>query len=75
MHVRTTEQILDELNNLEPESWVASTGIRALTTVTKQGEVFNFNPSSGTLVKAFYNVKTGEIKMFMALLIKDSFLE
>lgn len=73
MVLRTVSEILKELNTLEPGSWVVGDGVRAITSVTKNENSYNFNPAEGTLVKSFCNVKTGEVKLFAALLIKDSF--
>lgn len=72
----TTKQILDSLNSGGGNEWVVSTDdqVRALTTVTKdESGKYMFNPASGVLVKAFFNIRTFEVKLFAVVGISDAF--
>lgn len=69
---KTKENIIRDLNS-QGGTWTSVDGVHALTQVSKEGEVYNFNPAAGVVVKIFINTTTGEIKLFPALSISDSF--
>ncbi len=69
---KTIQQIIEELNK-SGDKWVPASGVHALTLVNKNNNDYQFNPASGVLVKVFLNTRTGEIKLFPAKLITDSF--
>ena len=67
-----------ELNQLSTDpgrpivnEWVAFAGYAAITQAfVSKGQTPQFNPTAGITVKAFINWRTGEIKMFNALMFE-----
>ena len=58
---------IKELEKVNDGTWVSIDGNYALTVVTGNfttGEGIIFKPTSGLIMKAFFNRATGEIKIF-----------
>lgn len=74
MDIMKKQKILEELKKTTNDVWEDVEGVRALTRVTQDDKkVLTFNPASGVLVKVFVNQRTGEIKLYPAVMIEDAF--
>jgi len=66
-------QILETLNS-NGGNWEVQKQVHALTEVQKvKDDKYAFNPGSGIPVKVFINIETGEMRLYPALAIDDSF--
>lgn len=63
------QQKLNELNaagNPGAPNWIVSEGLKAVTSMSLEGEKITFNPNAGIPLKVFVNITSGEVKLFDA---------
>ncbi len=62
------KKIKDKIRELKNESsgdnWISIDGMQALTRAENKNSRWEFNPTSGIILKSFFNLRTGEIKIF-----------
>lgn len=61
---------IDELLKETGHRWTALSGNHALTKVNVKADEYEFRPDTGMPVKAFADLVTGEIKIFMFFLFE-----
>jgi hypothetical protein len=67
IQIRTEKQIIEDLNKgLEEHVWIPLPGFVSFNTVDVLPNEYKFNAAKGLIIKVFFNIKTAELKAFLA---------